>query len=62
MFYLASCRYGVDCKFGHDYLLQEEQYEEMRRLAKKVSILVYLYPIHVKSERVYIYIRALVLL
>lgn len=35
LFYLASCRHGSDCKYGHDYLLDADHYETMRQNAKK---------------------------
>ncbi|KAH7916318.1 hypothetical protein BJ138DRAFT_1132080 [Hygrophoropsis aurantiaca] len=36
LFYLAECRFGSDCKYGHDYLLNEDHYKELRENAKKV--------------------------
>jgi len=33
--YLATCKHESDCKYGHDYLLKEEHYEEIRKNAKK---------------------------
>ncbi|KAH0840069.1 hypothetical protein J3R83DRAFT_1036 [Lanmaoa asiatica] len=35
LFYLAQCRHGSDCKYGHDYLLDEEDYQELSENAKK---------------------------
>ncbi|KAF8914072.1 hypothetical protein CPB84DRAFT_54396 [Gymnopilus junonius] len=35
LFYLSSCKHGADCKYGHDYLLQPEHYNEIRVNAKK---------------------------
>ncbi|PPQ77359.1 hypothetical protein CVT25_010941 [Psilocybe cyanescens] len=35
LFYLSTCKHGVDCKYGHDYLLQPEHYAEIRANAKK---------------------------
>ncbi|KAG5340991.1 hypothetical protein C0989_012365 [Termitomyces sp. Mn162] len=35
LFYLANCKHGVDCKYGHDYLLGAEHFNEIRVNAKK---------------------------
>ncbi|KAG9317601.1 hypothetical protein JVU11DRAFT_1810 [Chiua virens] len=35
LFYLAQCRHGSDCKYGHDYILEIEHYEELSENAKK---------------------------
>ncbi|KAF9055081.1 hypothetical protein BDZ89DRAFT_1106957 [Hymenopellis radicata] len=35
LFYLASCKHGSDCKYAHDYLLDEDHYREIRTNAKK---------------------------
>ncbi|TFK55823.1 hypothetical protein OE88DRAFT_1731464 [Heliocybe sulcata] len=35
LFYLASCKYGADCIYAHDYLLDDEHYATMRQNAKK---------------------------
>lgn len=35
LFYLAQCRHGSDCKYGHDYLLEDEHYQELTVNAKK---------------------------
>lgn len=35
LFYLAQCRHGSDCKYGHDYILEEEHYQELSDNAKK---------------------------
>lgn len=35
MFYLANCKFGQGCKYGHDYLLDAEGYEELKQNAKK---------------------------
>jgi hypothetical protein len=34
LFYLAACKHGDECKYGHDYVLNEENREEIRRNAK----------------------------
>ncbi|KAI5116546.1 hypothetical protein M0805_004328 [Coniferiporia weirii] len=38
LFYLASngCKHGPDCRFGHDYVLDDDDYELLRLNAKKV--------------------------
>ncbi|KAF8558842.1 hypothetical protein OG21DRAFT_1404128, partial [Imleria badia] len=35
LFYLQQCRHGSDCKYGHDYILEEEDYQELSENAKK---------------------------
>ena len=35
LFYLAQCRHGLDCKYGHDYILEDEHYQELSENAKK---------------------------
>ncbi|KAG6832931.1 hypothetical protein H0H92_004815 [Tricholoma furcatifolium] len=35
LFYLANCKHGADCKYSHDYLLEEEHFKEIRLNAKK---------------------------
>lgn len=35
LFYLANCKHGADCKYGHDYILEDEHYETIRENAKK---------------------------
>lgn len=35
LFYLANCRHGTDCKYGHDYILNSEHYAEIQENAKK---------------------------
>jgi len=35
LFYLANCKHGTDCKYGHDYILQDEHYGIIRDNAKK---------------------------
>ncbi|KAF9247164.1 hypothetical protein BU15DRAFT_58049 [Melanogaster broomeanus] len=35
LFYLAECRHGSECKYGHDFILEAEHYEELRENAKK---------------------------
>ncbi|GLB33667.1 putative zinc finger protein [Lyophyllum shimeji] len=35
LFYLANCKHGADCKYGHDYLLDAEHFAEIRMNAKK---------------------------
>ncbi|KAF4602265.1 hypothetical protein EYR40_005470 [Pleurotus pulmonarius] len=35
LFYLANCKYGSECKYAHNYLLQEDHYTEIRTNAKK---------------------------
>jgi hypothetical protein len=35
LFYLANCKHGADCKYGHDYILQDEHYGIIRDNAKK---------------------------
>ncbi|KAG6903385.1 hypothetical protein C0995_013138 [Termitomyces sp. Mi166 len=35
LFYLANCKHGADCKYGHDYLLEAEHFNEIRLNAKK---------------------------
>lgn len=38
LFYLAAngCKHGPDCRFGHDYILDDDDYEALRLNAKKV--------------------------
>ncbi|KAF5388138.1 hypothetical protein D9615_000264 [Tricholomella constricta] len=35
LFYLANCKHGADCKYGHDYILDAEHFTEIRSNAKK---------------------------
>jgi hypothetical protein len=35
LFYLSNCKHGAECKYGHDYLLEPEHYNEIRQSAKK---------------------------
>lgn len=35
LFYLANCKHGADCKYGHDYLLEAEHFNEIRLNAKR---------------------------
>ncbi|KAJ3575153.1 hypothetical protein NP233_g1285 [Leucocoprinus birnbaumii] len=36
LFYLANnCKHGSDCRYAHDYILDAEHYEEMKKNAKK---------------------------
>ncbi|KAF7433246.1 hypothetical protein PC9H_005196 [Pleurotus ostreatus] len=35
LFYLANCKYGSECKYAHNYLLQDDHYTEIRTNAKK---------------------------
>ncbi|KAG6880451.1 hypothetical protein C0992_000053 [Termitomyces sp. T32_za158] len=35
LFYLANCKHGANCKYGHDYLLEAEHFNEIRLNAKK---------------------------
>lgn len=35
LFYLASCKHGTDCKYGHDYILEDDHYETIRENARK---------------------------
>ena len=34
LFYLANCKFGSECQYGHDYLLSEDDYESIRTNAK----------------------------
>ena len=34
LFYLANCKFGSECQYGHDYLLSEDDYESIRSNAK----------------------------
>ncbi|KAJ7499062.1 hypothetical protein FB451DRAFT_1204123 [Mycena latifolia] len=34
LFYLSNCKLGAKCKYGHDYLLNEDHFEEMRQNAR----------------------------
>lgn len=34
LFYLSNCKLGSSCKYGHDYLLDESHFEEMRESAR----------------------------
>lgn len=34
LFYLANCKFGSECQYGHDYLLSEDDYENIRVNAK----------------------------
>ncbi|KAJ7228802.1 hypothetical protein GGX14DRAFT_415110 [Mycena pura] len=34
LFYLSNCKHGSNCKYGHDYLLNDEHYREMRENAR----------------------------
>jgi len=38
LFYLAAngCKHGADCRFGHDYILDADDYDALQRNAKKV--------------------------
>ncbi|KAL5488265.1 hypothetical protein ACEPAI_6373 [Sanghuangporus weigelae] len=38
LFYLAAngCKHGPDCRFGHDYILDDDDFEALRLNAKKV--------------------------
>lgn len=38
LFYLAAngCKHGAECRFGHDYILDDEDYELLRKNARKV--------------------------
>ncbi|EJD00943.1 uncharacterized protein FOMMEDRAFT_141705 [Fomitiporia mediterranea MF3/22] len=38
LFYLAAngCKHGPDCRFGHEYILDDEDYDMLRANAKKV--------------------------
>ncbi|KAG5648677.1 hypothetical protein DXG03_000023 [Asterophora parasitica] len=35
LFYLANCKHGTDCKYGHEYILETEHFAEIRQNAKK---------------------------
>ncbi|KAF8076247.1 hypothetical protein FPV67DRAFT_405557 [Lyophyllum atratum] len=35
LFYLANCKHGAECKYGHDYLLEADHFAEIRVNAKK---------------------------
>ena len=35
LFYLAECKFGDECKYGHHYELTPDDLEEIRRNAKK---------------------------
>lgn len=35
LFYLAQCRHESDCKYAHDYILEEEDYQELKENARK---------------------------
>ena len=35
LFYLQQCRHGSDCRYAHDYILEEEDYQELSENAKK---------------------------
>ncbi|KAJ3827092.1 hypothetical protein F5880DRAFT_1504151 [Lentinula raphanica] len=35
LFYLATCKHGMSCKYSHDYYLEAEHYETMRQAAKR---------------------------
>ena len=34
LFYLANCKFGSECQYGHDYVLSEDDYESIRANAK----------------------------
>ncbi|KAJ7068134.1 hypothetical protein C8F01DRAFT_592893 [Mycena amicta] len=34
LFYLSNCKLGTECKYGHNYLLNEDHFEELRRNAR----------------------------
>lgn len=34
LFYLANCKFGSECQYGHDYVLSEDDYENIRTNAK----------------------------
>ncbi|KAJ7699935.1 hypothetical protein B0H17DRAFT_270131 [Mycena rosella] len=34
LFYLSNCKHGAKCKYGHDYLLNDEHFEEMRESSR----------------------------
>jgi len=34
LFYLANCKFGSECQYGHDYALSEDDYETIRANAK----------------------------
>ncbi|KAF9645684.1 hypothetical protein BDM02DRAFT_3101039, partial [Thelephora ganbajun] len=34
LFYLANCKFGSECQYGHDYMLSEDDYETIRTNAK----------------------------
>ncbi|KAF8239047.1 hypothetical protein L208DRAFT_1429576 [Tricholoma matsutake] len=36
LFYLANCKVGANCRYGHDYILKPEHFDELRDNAKKV--------------------------
>ncbi|RXW24639.1 hypothetical protein EST38_g1212 [Candolleomyces aberdarensis] len=35
LFYLANCKHGAECRYGHDYQLLAEHYDEIRDNARK---------------------------
>ncbi|KAL0949655.1 hypothetical protein HGRIS_014951 [Hohenbuehelia grisea] len=35
LFYLSDCKFGAECKYGHEYILDETHIEEIRANAKK---------------------------
>ncbi|KAF9008910.1 hypothetical protein BDQ17DRAFT_85906 [Cyathus striatus] len=35
LYYLASCKHGATCKYGHDYILKPEHCEQIRKNAKR---------------------------
>jgi len=35
LFYLQQCRHGSDCRYAHDYILEDEDYQELSENAKK---------------------------
>ncbi|KZP24527.1 hypothetical protein FIBSPDRAFT_784327 [Athelia psychrophila] len=35
LFYIANCKHGAECKYSHEYILQEEHYETIRSNALK---------------------------
>jgi len=35
LFYLSICKFGAECQYGHDYLLNEDSLEEIKQNAKK---------------------------
>ncbi|KAJ2916502.1 hypothetical protein MD484_g3893, partial [Candolleomyces efflorescens] len=35
LFYLANCKHGAGCRYGHNYLLLPEHYDEIRENARK---------------------------